>query len=786
MAASNNIQTLPRVVLSAQATHTRKHSADRAQAIASAFAAVLLACGGPVLIMGCMTAATFAATIVAAGIVGGVAGTLSVIGPVKRYAPVAAAAGAVLMFALLLVIPDARGGLFSLYNALASRFDDTFGAYVGLVQGYGTVAASPVFGVLFGVLIGLAGWAFTRLRTTGVTLIMLVLLCGGGLRLSTGFGGLACFVGVAGWLTQCRYMQLRGSMCSAKSLLADIGFNVFTCFIAFFLAGALYAPSGAVENAHQALWDGINQVRFGQQTLPEGDMTQAATLNASSDATLKITPEGTFSDDMLLRGWVGANFEDDEAWQALDHTAYEGQWAGVMSWLSSEGLTPAMQRAAYDDASAAQRTEELPSATVSVDASNAWREYAYVPYTLRSISGANVNLNLDGQLLAGPFGLRTYRFTADSVATADVLDDASWLETSQDSYAQTESVYAAFAKDHYLDVSDAERSDIERLIFNDATWDAQAGSSEFAVISRVRTMMETLASYTETPRAYTASSANSFTSWLFEQAREGNSACFATAATLAFRTQGIPARYVEGYRVSAGDLTGAALTDSTLTLDAGDAHAWCEIYLDGLGWTPIEVTPGFYTQAIEPDSVIDVGEAWSSGAGDQVLQTGSVAGKTDEDAQQADSGQSAAAAIAGVVRGVLVWVVIIALAVAAAFAQRAVRIRQRKQHCASDDQAVSVPALYNYLTAVMAAAGMGFDATKPLENLGGLMKAFPSVDVQEFKRVIELHQAYAFGGHTLKPNEMRTLRRFTERLHNVLPECTNAKERLKRYFVMAL
>ena len=786
MAASNNITTLPRVVLSAQATHNHKQSADHAQAIASALAAMLLACGGPILLMNCMTTTTFAATIVAAGIVSGLAGTLSVVGPVKRYTPFAAAACAALMFALLLVIPDARGGLFALYNAIASRFDDVFGAYAGLVQGCGTTAASPVFGVLFGVLIGLAAWAFTRLRTTGVTLVMLVLVGGGGLRLSTGFGGLACFVGVAGWLTQCRLMQLRGSMCSTKSLLADIGFNVFTCFVTFFLAGALYAPSGAVADAHQALWDGINQVRYGQQTLPEGDMTQAAALNASSDAALKITPSGTFADDMLLRGWVGANFEDDETWQTLDHTAYEGQWAGVMSWLSDEGLTPAMQRAAYDDASAQRRSDELPTATVSVDASNAWREYAYVPYTLRSISGANVNLNLDGQLLASPFGLRTYQFTADSVATADVLDDASWLETSQDSYAQTESVYAAFAKDHYLDVSDAERNDIERLIFNDATWDAQAASSEFAVISRVRTMMETLASYTETPRTYTASSANSFTSWLFEQAREGNSACFATAATLAFRTQGIPARYVEGYRVSAGDLTGAALTDSSLTLDSGDAHAWCEIYLDGLGWTSIEVTPGFYTQAIEPDSVIDVGEAWSSGAGDQVLQTGSVAGKTDEDEQPADSGQSAAAALAGAVRSVLVWVVILALAVGAAFAQRIARIRQRKQHCADDNQEVSVPALYNYLAAVMTAAGMGFDATKPLENLGGLMKAFPSIDAQEFRRVIELHQAYAFGGHALKPNEMRTLRRFTERLHAALPECADAKERLKRYFAMAL
>lgn len=787
MAASKHMETAPAVVLSAQATRDRAQSADLAQATASALATVLLGCGGPVLIMGCMSTPALVATLVAATVVGAAAGTLSVIGPVKRYVPFAAAVAAALAAALLLAVPDARASLFALYNALVGRFDDAFGAYVGLVQGAGTVAASPLFGVCLGTLTALAGWAFARLRTTGITLIMLVLTCGFGLRLSTGFGGLGCAMGVAGWLTQCRYVQLRGSMCSAKSLACDMGINIATCLLAFFLASVLYAPTTVVSNAHNAMWNGINSARFGQETLPEGNLAQAAHLNSESDATLKITPNGTFTDDMLLRGFVGGTYTAS-GWQALDHTAYEGEWSGIMGWLSGEGLTPAMQRAAYDDASAERGTDQVKTATVSVDASNAYRAFAYVPYTLRSISGANVNLALDGTLRSGPLGLRTYQFTMDSVATADVLDDASWLESSQSTYAATESVYAAFAKDHYLDVSDDEANAISRLIFNDATWDAQAASSEFAVISRVRTMLDTMASYTDNPQAVPATvlnGSNAFTSWLLEQAREGNSAYFATVATLAFRTQGIPARYVEGYRADAGSLTGAALTDSALTLDSGDAHAWCEVYLDGLGWTPIEVTPGFYTQAVEPDTVIDVGEAWASGAGDQVLQTGSVAGQTDDEATQ-DNKPTAAQAIMGVVRGVAVWVGIVVVAVIAAFAQRAVRISQRKQRIGAEDQAVAVPALYNYLVAIMQTARINFDATKPLDATGGLMRAFPQVDPEEYKRAIQIHQAYAFGGRTLKPNEMRTLRRFNERLHAALPECTTEKERLVRYFVKAL
>ncbi len=68
---------------------------------------------------------------------------------------------------------------------------------------------------------------------------------------------------------------------------------------------------------------------------------------------------------------------------------------------------------------------------------------------------------------------------------------------------------------------------------------------------------------------------------------EGSSQHFAMAATLLFRALGLPARYVEGYRV---DLR--AETRTTLDKDdmANVTYAWVEVYMKGIGWIQVDVT----------------------------------------------------------------------------------------------------------------------------------------------------------------------------------------------------
>ncbi|MBI5479168.1 MAG: transglutaminase domain-containing protein [Deltaproteobacteria bacterium] len=62
---------------------------------------------------------------------------------------------------------------------------------------------------------------------------------------------------------------------------------------------------------------------------------------------------------------------------------------------------------------------------------------------------------------------------------------------------------------------------------------------------------------------------------------------FAHAAAFLLRARGLPARVAAGYAATEA----ARGNGSSLLLRAGDAHAWPELYLDGVGWVPFDPAP---------------------------------------------------------------------------------------------------------------------------------------------------------------------------------------------------
>ena len=94
-----------------------------------------------------------------------------------------------------------------------------------------------------------------------------------------------------------------------------------------------------------------------------------------------------------------------------------------------------------------------------------------------------------------------------------------------------------------------------------------------------------------------------FVEYFLFESHEGYCAHFASAAVLMLRYLGVPARYATGYSVSASEFSGMAGGEYMAVARDRQAHAWAEVYLDGVGWIPVEVTPG--AEAFPDDNTME-------------------------------------------------------------------------------------------------------------------------------------------------------------------------------------
>lgn len=212
---------------------------------------------------------------------------------------------------------------------------------------------------------------------------------------------------------------------------------------------------------------------------------------------------------------------------------------------------------------------------------------AYLPYETTLVENRQVSPDAS---VVFPAALREY-----SVSYTPLEEEPSSTHSPGSSARARNDAY-----DNYLDVPE-DISDALLVWFTQAMEELEASgdslqanatgeyAAELNTASLIAQLLERNAQYdlntSRTP------SGEDFVTYFLEQSHQGYCVHFATAATLLLRTQGIPARYVSGYAIHVPDsIYGATGLHEALVLDS-NAHAWVEIYLDGYGWYPVEVTP---------------------------------------------------------------------------------------------------------------------------------------------------------------------------------------------------
>ena len=130
-----------------------------------------------------------------------------------------------------------------------------------------------------------------------------------------------------------------------------------------------------------------------------------------------------------------------------------------------------------------------------------------------------------------------------------------------------------------MQISDQTSAYLEQLL--------EGAESDLEKLERIEKMLSSL-TYSDDPGRLPEQVDNpeAFLDYFLFDLQKGYCSHFATAFVLLARSQGIPARYVEGYYVRKG-------TAQSVTVRTSMAHSWPEVYLEGYGWLAFEPTPGY-------------------------------------------------------------------------------------------------------------------------------------------------------------------------------------------------
>lgn len=418
-----------------------------------------------------------------------------------------------------------------------------------------------------------------------------------------------------------------------------IALLVFAISDASLVKGKLYSTPVSAD-LNKRLEEKVKTLRYGENPLGEGKLNRKSRDKISGSA-MEITM--TKPETMYLRGYVGDKYNQGK-WENLPAREYYHKLPLTES-LKDFDFNPLTQlsRVAMVENAGSESSEQSDKASASKSAPNSKANspsdkkaksnsesksnsgtksnqieirnkdasslYVYHPYEIKEFDSIKDIKNWGDSFLTGEKfnGAKNYKYDAidgqtkkwtESYGKLFTMEDVSKNEVKSqlDKYFVAESYSNVDIYEKYIELS---TNDVLALqpILGEPKDPKREHMGYKDAINRVQSYFRDNAVYTEKGGA---EKTNAEFVKSFLEAPKGFDSQFASIATLMFRYYGIPARYVEGYVVGHDDVS-KMKANKPYDLPLKNAHAWTEIYVDGYGWVPVEVTEKFAEMVSQPD-----------------------------------------------------------------------------------------------------------------------------------------------------------------------------------------
>ena len=254
-----------------------------------------------------------------------------------------------------------------------------------------------------------------------------------------------------------------------------------------------------------------------------------------------------------------------------------------------------------------------------------------------------------------------------------------------------------------------------------------------------------------------------FIQYFLEEQKQGYCTYFASAGTMLMRAMGFPARYADGFVAPKNQFN---LDDDGVyraTIKDKYAHAWCEVFVPGIGWIPVEFTPGYEqgmmnyenseevtttttttttknTNTTKPTTTTKI----TNNAGNVVTSNSGVVAttftnKTDEkDGEKADYSK--------IIKTVSIILIVIFVILLVLYLWKKLYDKKRETHdwlISDENRSKAVCEIYKYLSRILNAVGIdSSDFKTDIQNCDDIYKKLEKynsgVSLDEFKLFTEL------------------------------------------------